>query len=52
VVGLLASVFVSTWPPTPWDDPWAGGSLMGFFLGGISWGVELTRTVGAYVGVR
>jgi hypothetical protein len=27
---------VSTWPPAPWDEPLARGSLVGLFLGGIS----------------
>jgi hypothetical protein len=50
VVGLLASVVVSTWPPTPCDEPLAGGSLVGLLSGGISLGFfELTRTVGTYM---
>jgi hypothetical protein len=31
-------VVVSTWPSTRSDEPSTGGSLMGLFLGGISWG--------------
>jgi hypothetical protein len=33
MVGLLASVVVSTWPPAPWDEPMARGSLVGLFFG-------------------
>jgi hypothetical protein len=54
VVGLFTSVVVSTWPPAPCDEPSAGGSLIGLFLGGISClggGVELTSTVGTYIGI-
>jgi hypothetical protein len=38
VVGLLASVVLSMWPLAPWDEPLARGSLVGLFLGSISWG--------------
>jgi hypothetical protein len=43
VVGLFTSVVVSTWPLAPWDEPSAGGSLVGLFLGGISWGFFSSR---------
>jgi hypothetical protein len=53
VVGLLASIVLSTWPLAPWDEPSAGGSLMGLFLDGFSWWFfELTRMVGAYFRIR
>jgi hypothetical protein len=53
VVGLLASMVVNTWPPTPWDEPSARGSLTGLYLGDISWRFfELTRMVGANLGIQ
>jgi hypothetical protein len=54
VVGLLASVVLSLWPLAPCDEPSAGGSLVGLFLDGTSWGgggVENMRPLDASFGL-